>query len=137
MKKIIFKYSNHIYLITLVIILIIYLFPGDIVSYLLSGNLKPNIYLDKNTISYSFYWIINTGGHSTNHVLTFMYISTFGFLTFFKHKFYSGLLFFVLLSVLLEFLHFIIPNRSFQLIDLLCNFLGVIIISFIFWKLKR
>ena len=137
MKKFILKYSNHIYLLTLIIILIVYLFPGDIVSYLISGNLNSNINYNENPIGYSFYWIVNTGGYSTNHVLTFMYISTFGFLTFFKNKFYSGLLFFVLLSVLLEILHFTIPNRSFQLVDLLCNLLGVIIVSFIFWKLKR
>ena len=61
MKKIILKYSNHIYLLTLVIILLVYLFPGDIVSYLISGNLNSNINYNENPIGYSFYWIVNTG----------------------------------------------------------------------------
>ena len=42
----------------------------------------------------------------------------------------------VLLSILLECFHIIIPNRNFELSDLFGNFLGVILI-FISYKIKN
>jgi len=41
------------------------------------------------------------------------------------------LVIFIIISFILEILHFIIPNRAFEFYDLIANMLGVLIIIFI------
>lgn len=137
MKKIVFKYINYLYLISLFLIIFFYLFPGDIVSYFIYGDLKSNLSLTKNPLGSKMHFIINTGGYSINHTLVFCYITAIGLITYFRDKFYVGLIFFICISIILEVLHFIVPNRSFELIDVISNLIGVIITSIIIKKLKR
>lgn len=137
MKNIIFKNINYLYLASILVILIFYFFPGDIVSYLMHGNLDTEHDANQNPIAHGIHFLINTGGYSINHILTFSYITAGGLLTYFKEKnFYIVIFFFIFLSFLLELIHLIIPNRAFELNDLLANVMGVIIIFFLF-KLKK
>tara|TARA_B110000971_G_C19912338_1_gene455150 strand:- start:173 stop:496 length:324 start_codon:yes stop_codon:yes gene_type:complete len=92
----------------------------------------------QNPTAYIVHSIINTGGYSINHTLTFSYITVGGLLTYFKEKnFYKGIFFFIFLSILLELIHLITPNRAFELNDLLANIIGVLIIFFIFQIKKK
>jgi len=137
MKNIILQNINYLYLLSLLVILIFYFFPGDIVSYFIYGNFDTDHDSTKNPIAHGFHFIINTGGYSINHILTFSYITAGGLSTYFKKKnFYIGILFFIFLSTFLEIIHLIIPNRVFELNDLLANITGVLIIFFLF-KLKK
>ena len=137
MKNIILKNINYLYLLSLLVILILYFFPGDIVSYFLYGNFDTGHDFTQNPIAHSVYFLIHTGGYSINHILIFSYITAGGLLTYFKEKnFYMGILFFIFLSILLELIHLITPNRAFELNDLLANMTGVVIIFFVF-KLKE
>ena len=111
--KIIF-YSINISLVTL------YLYPGSLLGLLLYSDKKiqPQITSD---------FII-----SSNHFYVFILISTIGFFTFKKRKQIKNLIIYlVLLSLILEFLHLFIPERSFQLSDLFGNFFGVVIVIFV------
>ena len=138
MKNIILKYINYLYLFSLLVILIFYLFPGDIVSYFMYRNFDTGHNSIQNPIAYAVHSIINTGGYSINHTLTFSYITVGGLLTYFKEKnFYKGIFFFIFLSILLELIHLITPNRAFELNDLLANIIGVLIIFFIFQIKKK
>tara|TARA_B110000971_G_scaffold191400_1_gene202999 strand:- start:568 stop:984 length:417 start_codon:yes stop_codon:yes gene_type:complete len=138
MKKIILKYVNYLYFLSLLVILILYLFPGDIVSYFIHSNYEKNINPIQNPIAGFIHSLLNTGGYSFNHVLTFSFITGVGLLTYFKEKnFYLALFFFIFFSIFLELLHFIVPNRAFELSDLISNLIGVIIVLFIFKKLKK
>ena len=69
---------------------------------------------------------------STNHVYAFFSISLLGLLTFKKsNKLNILILYLLILSIILEILHLIIPERSFQLADLFGNLIGVIILIII------
>ncbi len=121
MKNIILKLLEYIYYFSLVILFIIYLFPGSLIGYFLYGNLgqQPNL-------------IPNPIGTSINHLIFFSYITILALIIRQKVKNiltdYKIILF---ISFILEILHFIIPNRAFEFYDLIANMLGVLIIIFI------
>ena len=64
MKNIIFKLLEYIYYFSLVILFVLYLFPGSLIGYFLYGNLgqQPNL-------------IPNPIGTSINHFIYFSYIT--------------------------------------------------------------
>ena len=101
-------------------LIFLYLFPGSLIGYVVYGSKKiqPQITPD---------FII-----SSNHFYVFVLISIIGFFTFIKHdqiKFLKIYLF--SLSIVLELLHFLIPERTFQWSDLFGNLVGVIVVIFI------
>ena len=63
MKNILFKLTENVYYFSLIILLVLYLFPGSLIGYFLYGNLgqQPNL------ITYSI-------GTSINHLFFFSYI---------------------------------------------------------------
>ena len=110
----IFFYSTNFFFI------FVYLFPGSLLGWFFYDNkgIQPQITAD---------FII-----SSNHFYAFILISIIGFLTFikgFQIKFL--IVYLILLSIVLEFFHLIIPERSFQWSDLFGNLLGVIVVIFI------
>ena len=121
MKNTILKLLEYIYYFSLVVLFIIYLFPGSLIGYFLYGNLgqQPNL-------------IPNPMGTSINHLIFFSYITILALIIRPKVKNiltdYKIILF---ISFILEILHFIIPNRAFEFYDLIANMLGVLIIIFI------
>ncbi len=65
---------------------------------------------------------------SSNHFYVFIVISIIGFLSYTIPKQINYLTFYlIIISILLELSHLIIPARTFQWSDLFGNFLGVII----------
>ena len=111
--KIIFYFINCI-------LIFLYLFPGSLLGLIIYDNKKiqPQITPD---------FVI-----SSNHFYVFVFISLIGFLSFVKPKQIKVLTFYLIfLSVFLEILHLIIPERSFQWSDLFGNLLGVVIVIFI------
>ena len=126
MKNNILKSIIYLYYLSLTVLLIIYLFPGSIIGYFLYGDLskQPNV-------------IDNPIGTSINHFFYFSYLAFVGFIyNFLKKKFINSFLFLLIFSTSLELFHLIIPNRAFELNDLLANVTGVISI-FLLSKLIR
>ena len=81
--------------------------------------------------------VSNPIGTSINHFFYFTYLTFIGLIySLRKKKFINSFLFLFLFSIFLEFLHFFIPNRAFELNDLLSNSMGVLITFFIF-KLRK
>ena len=98
-------------------LLILYLFPGSLIGCYLYNDCKiqPQITPD---------FII-----SSNHFYVFVLISIIGFLTFTKMKQIKPLLIYlILLSIILELLHLIIPYRTFQWSDFFGNLIGVAVV---------
>ena len=127
MKEIKFFKVRYLYYLSLVSLLILYLFPGSLIGYFLYGNLAQQPDLIPNPI-----------GTSINHAIAFFYLTALGLITYLKEKNYSKTLFLLLsLSILLEISHFIIPNRSFQLLDLFANLLGTLLAIVIIFLYKR
>ena len=112
------RYKLIFYLFNFVLIFL-YLFPGSFLGcYLYDDCLKqPQITSD---------FVV-----SSNHLYAFFILSVVGFLTFKKRSVFKILsIYLILLSIILEFFHFIIPERSFELSDLFGNLIGVIIVIF-------
>ena len=113
------KFKIFFYVINLLLI-ILYLFPGSLFGCIFFDNCKiqPKITSD---------FII-----SSNHFYAFGFVTILGFLTFLNSEKLKQVLYYLLvISVLLEVFHIVIPERSFQWSDLFGNLLGVIVVIFV------
>ena len=121
MKNSILKLLEYIYYFSLIILFILYLYPGSLIGYFLYGNLQqqPNL-------------IPNPMGTSINHLIFFSYITTLALIIRSKAvNIFTDYKMILFISFILEILHFVIPNRAFEFYDLIANILGVLIIIFI------
>ena len=111
------KFLKSIFHISALFLIIISLYPGSLLGYLLYGDLgqQPNL-------------IKNPFGTTINHFIYYFYVSLLGFFLYSRSENFTKLVYgLFFLSVILELFHFIIPNRSFQLGDLIGNILGVVV----------
>ena len=121
---------RYLYYFSLTGLLILYLFPGSLIGYFLYGDFsqQPD-------------FIPNPLGTSINHALAFFYLSILGLISYMSGSgFKQTLIFLIALSPILELSHLVIPNRSFQSLDLLANLLGTllaIVIIFFYKRLKN
>ena len=120
MTKII-GFLKFIFHISVLFLIILSLFPGSLIGYFLYDDFAQQPDLIKNPI-----------GTSINHFISYLYVSLLGFFLYLRsqnfNKVVFGLLFF---SAILEVLQIVVPNRSFQWIDLFANILGVIVAYFV------
>ena len=115
------KFLTFIFHISILFLIIISLFPGSLLGYLLYSDWgqQPNL-------------IENPFGTTINHFIYYAYASLLGFFLYRKNENFKKLVYgLFFLSITLELLHNIIPNRSFQLGDLIGNISGVIVAYFI------
>ena len=119
------KYKFIFYLCNLILIFL-YLFPGSILGWFLYKDLslQPQITPD---------FIV-----STNHLYAYLILSVIGFLTFRKNNQFNILsIYLIFLSIILEVLQYLVPNRTFELSDLFGNLAGVILAIILFYFFKR
>ena len=108
------------------LLIIFYLYPGSIFGYLVYGNfnIQPQITNDIFSIS-------------SNHIYIFTIISLIGLFAYYRNYLLKIILFFLFfISIFLELLHLIIPQRGFEIKDLAGNIIGVIL-SYIIIKLFK
>ena len=108
-------FLKFIFHISVLLLIIISLYPGSLLGYLLYGDWgqQPNL-------------VKNPFGTTINHFIYYIYVSLLGFVLYIRAKNFQKLVYALFfLSAILELFHFIIPNRSFQLGDLVANILGV------------
>ena len=106
------------------ILIIFYLYPGSIFGHLLYGDssLQPQITRD---------FII-----SSNHLYVFIILSALGIIAYQDTRTIKIVtIYLFLLSIVLELAHIVIPERTFQWIDLFGNIVGVIFVIIIY-KIK-
>ena len=115
------KFLKFIFHISTLFLIIISLYPGSLLGYLLYGDLSQQPDVIKNPF-----------GTTINHFIYYVYVSLLGFFLYLKNQSFQKLVYgLFILSVILEVLHIIIPNRSFQLGDLIGNILGVLVAFFV------
>lgn len=108
------------------LLIIFYLYPGSIFGYLVYGNfnIQPQITNDIFSVS-------------SNHIYIFIIISLIGLFAYYRdYLFKIILLYLFFISIFLELLHLIIPQRGFEIKDLAGNIIGVIL-SYIIIKLFK
>ena len=122
-------YLRIIFHILILILIILSLYPGSILGFLLYGDtrLQPQITKD-------FLYI------SSQHLYVYFLVSALGFFSYLRdEKFNLVVIYLFFLSIILEVAHLVISERSFQIKDLTGNILGVLIAYIIvliykFWK---
>ena len=125
--KILFHIINAIFI-------IFYVYPGSILGYLIyrDFNKQPQVTID---FGLSFIEV------SSNHVYALALLSMLGFINYYKSHKYLIIIYFFMISIILEGLHLVIPNTGFQFSDLFGNIVGVLlslllINLFNFWRKK-
>ena len=115
MKNTIFEVIKYTYYLSLIALLLLYMFPGSLIGFFLYGDLGKQPKL-----------ISNPFGNSINHLIFFFYLGVLSSIIYVKHKkiIYS-FPFLVCVSALFEMLHLIIPNRTFEINDLFANCAGI------------
>lgn len=118
-----------IFYISIIFLLVISLFPGSLIGYFLYNDIgrQPSM-------------IDNTFGPTLNHLIYYFYVSVLGLFIYLSDKLYKKIVFFFFfISVFLELVHYLIPNRAFEPSDLVANFFGVLIAYFVInlYKSKR
>ena len=110
--------------------IVLYVYPGSILGFLIYGELYKQPQLTSDFMSIS-----------SNHLYAFLLLSLLGFVAYYKRKKLFILNYLILGSIILEVLHLVIPNRSFQYSDLFGNIVGVLLSILLFniynfWRKK-
>ena len=124
MKKLnnISKISFHLVNLTFILL---YLYPGSIFGYIVYSDFSIHPQITRDFLI------------SSNHFYAFIFLSTLGIFAY-QNSYRIGILikYLFLISIILELTHIVIPQRGFELKDLLGNISGVILVI-IFYKLKK
>ena len=119
------RYKFIFYLFNFLLILL-YLFPGSLLGCFLYDDCKLQPQITEDFIV------------STNHLYAFVLLSLIGYLTFNKSSQFIFLAFYLIfLSIILEILHYFIPERSFEISDLFGNLIGVTVVIIIIYFFKK
>ena len=108
------KFILHL---SILFLIIISLFPGSLLGFFLYGDFgrQPNI-------------IDNPFGTAINHFIYYFYISMLGLFLYLRNRNFQKLVYgLFFLSIILEVLQFIVPNRAFEIYDVFANFAGVLV----------
>ena len=117
---------KNVFQIVNLILIILYLYPGSIFGWFFYGNIKRQPQISSDFIV------------SSNHFYAFIILTFLVILAYHDSKKIDLLIKYIFfISILLELLHFIIPERSFQLADLFGNILGFLVIFFLFIIYKK
>ena len=125
MKKLKLFFKTGFYFANIVL-MIFYLYPGSILGWFLYNDfsIQPQITED---------FII-----SSNHFFAFTILSILGVISYQNtNKINFIIKYLFTLSILLEFFHIIIPNRSFEFSDLFGNIMGVVVVVIVNKVIKK
>jgi VanZ family protein len=113
LTKILFHITN-------ILLIILYLYPGSILGWLLYGNIQKQPQITSDFI------------FSSNHIYAFLILSILGLFSYYRKNIKILFLYLFFISIFLELLHYVIPQRSFEYKDLFGNFFGVLIVFLLF-----
>tara|TARA_Y100000590_G_scaffold432396_1_gene548378 strand:+ start:2225 stop:2620 length:396 start_codon:yes stop_codon:yes gene_type:complete len=114
-------FLKYIFYISIILLVVLNLFPGSLIGLLFYGDSsqQPNL-------------IENPFGTSINHFIAYFYVSILGLVLYLKTEKFQRLVYgLFFLSIILEILQIVIPNRTFQVYDLVGNFIGVLVAYFL------
>ena len=120
---------KFIFHLSVLFLIVISLFPGSLLGFFLYGDLsrQPNL-------------IENPFGTAINHFISYFYVSILGLCLYLRNNNFKKIVYSLFfLSIILEVLQFIVPNRAFEIYDVSANFVGVLVAYFLvkiyqFWS---
>ena len=115
------KIIKQFFYLSNIVLLIFYLYPGSILGCLIYNDCKIQLQLTRDFLV------------SSNHVYIFFIVSILGLIAF-RHKLKNIFIYLICISIVLEILHLIIPERRFEIADLFGNIIGLLI-SFLIFKI--
>jgi len=114
-------FLKFIFYTSILFLIILSLYPGSLLGLLLYEDLSQQPNLVENPL-----------GTTINHFIYYIYVSILGLCLYLRGKNFQKIAFGLFsLSIILEVLQFIVPNRTFQLYDLIANFAGVLVAYFL------
>ena len=115
------SFLKFIFHTSILFLIIISLFPGSLLGFFIYSDLgRQPILID------------NPFGASINHFIYYFYLSIFGLCLYLRNPNFQKLVYALFfLSIVLEVMQFIVPNRTFQFNDLIGNFIGVLVAYFL------
>ena len=111
--KTLFHLTNFVFI-------ILYIYPCSLLGWLIFNDVSKQPQITINFIV------------SSNHVYAFFLLTVVGLLAYKNKNLKTLFLYLFVISILLELLHNVIPNRSFEFSDLFGNFVGVLIVYIFF-----
>ena len=128
MDKVI-SFLKFVFHISILFLIIVSLFPGSLLGFFLYGDLgrQPDL-------------IDNPFGTAINHFIYYFCVSMFGLCLYLRNRNFQKMVYgLFFLSIILEVLQLIVPNRAFEIYDVSANFAGVLVAYFLvkiyqFWS---
>ncbi len=123
------SFLKFVFYVSIPFLIIISLFPGSLLGFFLYDDLSRQPELIKNPF-----------GTAINHFIYYFCISMLGMCLYLRNRNFQKLVYSLFfLSIILEVLQFIMPNRVFEIYDGLANFAGVLvayllIVIYKFWS---
>ena len=121
-------FLKFIFYISVVLLIVITLYPGSLLGLLICGDLgfQPN--LAKNPYFTPIPIHLYTHASILNHFIAYFCVSMLGLYLYLRsHNFQKIVYGLFFLSIFLEILQLIVPRRAFEIYDISANFAGVLV----------
>tara|TARA_B110001454_G_C12642547_1_gene401861 strand:- start:401 stop:784 length:384 start_codon:yes stop_codon:yes gene_type:complete len=106
-----------LFYISLLLLIIFSLYPGNLFGSIFYGDSKQRLNLTNSLFA-----------GSLNHFIYYVYISLLGFFLYLNTEEFKKIVFSLFfLAIILELIHLVLPQRTFQFLDIFGNIFGVII----------
>ena len=121
-------FLKFIFYISVVLLIVISLYPGSLLGLLLYGDLGMQPNLAENPYFTPIPSHLYTYASIFNHFIIYFYVSILGLYLYLRsHNFQKIVYGLFFLSIFLEVLQFIVPRRAFEIYDISANFAGVLV----------
>ena len=122
------KFLKFIFYTSVLLLIVITLYPGSLLGFLLYGDLSFQPNLAQNPYFTPIPSHLYTYANIINHFIAYFFISMFGLCLYLRsHNFQRIVYGLFFSSIFLEFLQIIVPRRAFEIYDVSANFAGVLV----------
>ena len=122
------SFLKFVFYISLLLLIVITLFPGSLLGLLLYGDLGMQPNLAENPYFTPMPSHLYTYASIINHFIAYFYVTMLGLCLYLRsHNFQKIVYGLFFLSIFLEVLQFVAPKRAFEIFDLSANFAGVLV----------
>ena len=122
------NFLKFIFYISILLLIVISLYPGSLLGLLLYGDLGMQPNLAENPYFTPIPSHLYTYASAINHFIVYFYVSILGLYLYLRsHNFQKIVYGLFFSSIFLEFLQIIVPRRAFEIYDVSANFAGVLV----------